>query len=84
MRSSNYLRQAKRRQNRNETGQQINFLPNDKVVGKESLSELLDVTVTSVERWIRNGMPVEQRGDELHDWMFDLGSVREWLLQHRD
>lgn len=78
MRSSNYLRQAKRRQNKSITNDQVGFMPNDQVVGKETLANLMDVTMTSVERWIRDGMPVEQRGDQLHDWVFDLSEVKRW------
>jgi hypothetical protein len=78
MRSSNYLRQAKRRQNRGIADDQIGYLPNDKIVGKDTLANLMDVTITSVERWIRDGMPVEQRGDNIHEWIFNLSDVKRW------
>lgn len=78
MRSSNYLRQAKRRQNRNEASDQLGYAPNDRVAGKDSLASMLDVSITTVERWIRDGMPVEQRGDQLHDWIFNLNEVKAW------
>lgn len=84
MRSSNYLRQAKRRQNKTIVDDQVGFLPNDKIVGKETLASLMDVTITSVERWIRGGMPVEQRGDQLHDWIFDLSEVKRWHASNSD
>ncbi len=81
MRSSNYLRQAKRRQNRGVDSDNIGFMPNDKIVGKETLASLMDATVTSVERWIRDGMPVAQRGDNLQDWVFDLPAVKKWYQE---
>lgn len=84
MRNSNYLRQAKRRQNRTTHEEALSYTPKDKVVGKASLANLMDVTITSVERWIRNGMPVEQRGDPLHDWIFDLTKVKNWHLAEKD
>ena len=81
MRSSNYLRQAKRRQNRTLVEDQVGLMPNDKIVGKETLANLMDVTITSVERWIRDGMPVEERGDHLQEWIFDLSEVKHWHSQ---
>lgn len=78
MRSSNYLRQAKRRQNREVENNNWGYMPNDKIVGKDSLASIMDVTKTTVERWIRDNMPVEQRGDPLHDWIFDLTQVKDW------
>lgn len=78
MRSSNYLRQAKRRQNRTDVGGQLGYSPEDKICGKDSLASIMDVTITTVERWIRDGMPVAQRGDHTHDWIFELGEVKSW------
>ena len=63
MRSSNYLRQAKRRHNKSIVDDSTVFTSNDQIIGKDTLASLMDVTITSVERWIRDGMPVEQRGD---------------------
>jgi len=78
MRSSNYLRQAKRRQNRPDNNNHWAYTPNDEVIGKDSLASIMDVTITTVERWIRAQMPVEQRGDPLHDWVFNLSNVKSW------
>ena len=60
MRTSNYLRQGKRRQNRAQSEQQIDYASSDQVAGKDSLASLLDVSVTMVEHWIREGLPVVQ------------------------
>ena len=85
MRSSNYLRQAKRRQNRvPELETKIYFEPGDQICGKDTLAELLSVDVTSIERWIRDGMPVEQRGDQLHEWIFVIDKVRAWQQEYLD
>jgi len=79
MRSSNFLRQAKRRQNRNlQRRSEAFYSPQDQIVGKETLAEILDVSITTIERWIREGMPVQQRGDQLHDWIFQLEEVSHW------
>jgi hypothetical protein len=84
MRSSNYLRQAKRRHNRTTDSEHWHYSPEDKIVGKDSLAELLDVTITHIERLIKEGMPVEQRGDQLHDWIFNLVEVNNWRALHSE
>lgn len=92
MKSSNYLRQAKRRHNRStdtndgthNNNEHWHYSAEDKIVGKDSLASMLDETVTNVELWIRQGMPVEQRGDQLHDWIFNLLAVNNWRSSHSD
>ena len=84
MKSSNYLRQAKRRHNRSVDSEQWHYSAEDKIVGKDSLAGLLDETVTNIELWIRHGMPVEQRGDQLHDWIFNLVEVNKWRLSRSE
>jgi len=78
MRSSNYLRQAKRRHNKSIVDDSAVFSSNDQIIGKDTLASLMDVTITSVERWIRDDMPVEQRGDQYSEWIFDLSKVKQW------
>ena len=78
MRSSNYLRRAKRSQNKVSIDSEALFTSNDQIVGKDTLASLMDVTITSVERWIRDGMPVEQRGSEIQEWIFNLNDVKQW------
>lgn len=84
MKSSNYLRQAKRRHNRTTDTVNWHYSAEDKIVGKDSLAGLLDQTVTNIERWIMQGMPVEQRGDQLHDWIFNLEEVNKWCSSHTE
>ncbi len=78
MRSSNYLRRAKRTQNRNSIDTNALFTSSDQVVGKDTLASIMDVTMTSVERWIHDGMPAEQRGSQTQEWIFNLNDVRNW------
>lgn len=78
MRSSNYLRQAKRRHNKSIVDDSTVFSADDQIIGKDTLSSIMDVTITSIERWIRDGMPVEQRGNQYEDWIFDLSKVKRW------
>ena len=78
MRSSNYLRQAKRRHNKSVIDDSTAFSADDQIIGKDTLSSIMDVTITSIERWIRDGMPVKQRGNQYEDWIFDLSAVKRW------
>jgi len=68
MRTSNYLRKTKRRFSKPVVDTSAIFTSNDQVIGNE--------------RWIRDGMPVEQRGDQLSDWIFNLGNVKHWKQEH--
>ncbi len=81
MRSSNYLRQAKRRHSKSIVDDTTTFSADDQIVGKDTLASIMDVTITSVERWIRDGMPVEQRGDQFKDWIFNLSQVKHWKAE---
>jgi len=78
VRSSNYLRQSKRRHGKSMVDTSIMVNGDDKIVGKDTLASLMDVTLTSIERWIREGMPVEQQGNQLSDWIFNLNEVKIW------
>jgi len=78
MRSSNYLRQAKRRHNKSIVDDSKIYTSDDQIVGKDTLASMMDVTQTSIECWIRDGMPVEQRGDQYSEWIFDLNEVKRW------
>ena len=78
MRNSNYLRQSKRRHHKSIVDNTMIFSSNDQIIGKDTLASMMDVTITSVERWIRAGMPVEQRGDQVNEWIFNLNDVKSW------
>ncbi len=81
MKSSNYLRQAKRRNhNRSETPKKSSW--QDKVVGKYQLSLLLDINRAQLDSWIKNGMPVIQQGGLNKEWEFDLVAVKSWADTH--
>jgi len=83
MRSSNFLRQAKRRHTKAVSDDANIFSSDDQIVGKDTLASIMDVTITSVERWIRDGMPVVQRGDKLQEWIFDMNQVKQWKVDNR-
>jgi hypothetical protein len=82
MRSSNYLRQSKRRHHKPTIDITMNVGSNDQIIGKDTLASMMDVTITNVERWIRAGMPVEQRGDQVNEWIFNFDQVKSWKAKH--
>jgi len=82
MKSSNYLRRAKRKDHHSIIGDSTYFSNNNQIVGKDTLASIMDVTITSVERWIRDGMPVEQRGSQTQDWIFNLNQVKQWKAEN--
>ena len=42
------------------------------------VAEFFDVTISTVEAWIRRGAPVVQRGSRGQKWVMDLLSLAEW------
>lgn len=84
MRSSNYLRQAKRRHTKTIIDESVVYSGEDQIVGKDTLASMMDVTITCVERWIRDGMPIVQRGDQYMEWIFELSKVRLWRTDNSD
>ncbi|MDH5629180.1 MAG: terminase small subunit [Gammaproteobacteria bacterium] len=79
MKSSNYLRQAKRRKNRSLYNGDLNISENDQIVGIEALASVLDTEEHNISNWIKEGMPVEQEGSEFSDWIFNYANVKNWL-----
>lgn len=76
MKSSNYLRQAKRRNHHKDAEKSPSW--QDKVVGKYQLSLLLDINRAQLDSWIKMGMPVIQEGGINREWEFDLVAVKAW------
>ncbi len=48
-------------------------------VNRAQLAEILDVSLPSVDRFVRDGMPVERRGRKGTPSRFDAGSCVTWL-----
>src|SRR5574337_1860195 len=45
---------------------------------KAKLAEFFDVSIPTVDAWVRKGMPVVQRGGVKTPWTFDLLAVALW------
>lgn len=45
---------------------------------KAGLARFFDVSLTTIDSWIRKGCPAVQRGSLAAPWVFDLLAVAEW------
>ncbi len=81
MKSSNYLRQAKRRHQRLPEANDDNHWQ-DKVIGKYQLTLLLEINRAQLDSWIKQGMPVISQGGLNKEWEFDLVAVKAWASAH--
>ena len=52
--------------------------PAFRLANKLQVSEFFDVSVKTVDLWVRRGCPFIQRGDLRTPWIFDLLTVSEW------
>jgi terminase small subunit / prophage DNA-packing protein len=50
-------------------------------VGKREIAEIFGVADTTVDQWIRRGMPTIQRGAKGIQWQINTADVSEWLKQ---
>lgn len=55
-------------------------IPELRKANKAQLAEFFDVTLPTVESWVRKGAPVVSRGARGVSWEFDLRAVAEWLF----
>ncbi len=47
---------------------------------KSDVAEFFDVSLPTVEGWVRRGCPVVVRGSKTQPWVFDLLHVAEWRI----
>lgn len=52
--------------------------PAVRLANKLQVSEIFDVSVKTVDLWVRRGCPFVRRGDLRTPWIFDLLKVAEW------
>jgi len=58
-------------------------VPEIRRANKTGVSEFLGVTLPTVDRWTREGMPFVQRGGRGSQWLFDLNEVARWHYEGR-
>ena len=52
-------------------------------VNKAELAAWFDVSLPTIEAWIRRGMPISQRGSRGVPWVIDILEVAEWRFSGR-
>ncbi len=80
MKSSNYLRRAKRKSTEHSDAHPEDW--QDKVIGKNYLVSLLNIHHNELENWLAAGMPYLRQGGINREWEFDLIAVKQWLREH--
>ncbi len=55
-------------------------IPSSRKANKALIAEWFEVSVPTVDAWIRRGCPYVQRGDKGQPWIFDLLRVAEWRV----
>jgi phage terminase Nu1 subunit (DNA packaging protein) len=53
------------------------------VVDKQGLSSHLDVSMSTINRWIHQGMPYIERGGFGRPWKFNVSVVRLWKMRNK-
>ena len=57
---------------------EIPEIPEIRRASKARVAEVLGISLTTVDRWIRDGMPVAQRNSKGIPWVLDLAEVLKW------
>jgi phage terminase Nu1 subunit (DNA packaging protein) len=52
-------------------------------LNRSGLAEHMGVSLPTVDRWVKDGMPVVQRGARGVEWSFDLADVIRWYAQRQ-
>lgn len=58
-------------------------VPSVRQANKAQAAEFFDVTLPTIDAWIRKGAPVVQRGARGVSWVLDLRAIAEWLYGGR-
>jgi phage terminase Nu1 subunit (DNA packaging protein) len=52
-------------------------------LNRSGLAEHMNVSLPTIDRWVKDGMPVVQRGARGIEWVFDLADVISWRIQRQ-
>jgi phage terminase Nu1 subunit (DNA packaging protein) len=52
-------------------------------LNRSGLSEHMGVSLPTIDRWVKEGMPVVQRGGRGIEWAFDLADVIQWYARRQ-
>ena len=54
------------------------------MLNKAGLAKEFDVSMTTIDSWIRRGMPYVSKGRNGRSWQFDLDECREWKTRQEN
>jgi phage terminase Nu1 subunit (DNA packaging protein) len=57
--------------------------PEMRRANKAQVAQFFDITIPTLEKWVREGMPVLQRGARGVSWVLDLRAIAEWRYTSR-
>jgi len=70
-------------QNRPRSKTLMTFIKKSLIIeGKDALAEEFDVSITTIERWVREGVPREKIG-RCSDWYFNRVTVAQWRRKNQ-
>lgn len=55
-----------------------------RIVSRSKLAEMQDVSLPTVDKWVRDGCPVVKRGGRGKEWQFDNAAVTNWRLDCKE
>ena len=53
-------------------------IPDVRRANKAQAAQFFDITLPTLEKWIREGAPIVQRGSKGISWVLDLRQISEW------
>lgn len=53
-----------------------------RILNRAELASLCDVSLPTVDGWVRKGCPYLERGSKGREWRFDAAAVIEWRVAH--
>lgn len=53
-------------------------IPDERISNKATVANWFGVSLTTVDQWIRRGVPYLQRGERGKEWRFDLLAIARW------
>ena len=67
----------------NMTSALADLIPARRKANKAEAAEFFSISMPTLEKWLREGMPVVQQGSRGVSWVLDLRAIAEWRYQAR-
>lgn len=61
----------------------VEVIPDIKRGNKADAAQFFDISLPTLEKWIRDGMPIVQRGARGVSWIIDLRAAAQWRYEAR-